>query len=134
MIGILIIAHETLGSSLITCAEHMLGEQPEQLQTLAVSGEHDPEALLQAAQRLVQSLDTGDGVLVLSDIFGGTPCNIAMKLTSMDNVEGVSGLNFPMLITALNYRHLPIEACLDKTINNGQESIVHFNETGYVSL
>jgi len=134
MIGILMITHEELGDSLIRCAYHMLGEQPQQLRALAVRSNDEPDVLLQKAQVVIREMHESDGILVLSDMFGGTPCNIAMKLTHMDNVKGLSGLNLPMLITALNFRHLPLDECLNKTRNNGQESIVHFNETGCVDI
>lgn len=134
MIGILIIAHENLGESLIECASHMLGEKPEQLRALSIKCDAEPEALLREAQEIANQLDSGDGVLVLSDIYGGTPCNIATKLVSKQHSQGISGLNLPMLIVALSYRHLPFNDCLNRTANSGQESIVHFSEKGCVPL
>jgi mannose PTS system EIIA component len=132
MIGILIIAHKKLGESLIECAVHMLGEKPAQLEAIGVTSKDDPDQLLLNAKEMIKDLDTGDGVLVLSDIYGGTPCNIASKLVGISNAEGLSGLNLPMLIVALTNRELPIAYCLEKTINNGRESIVHFTEIGCV--
>jgi mannose PTS system EIIA component len=132
MIGILIIAHKKLGESLIECAVHMLGEKPAQLEAIGVTSKDDPDQLLLNAKEMIKDLDTGDGVLVLSDIYGGTPCNIASKLVGISNAEGLSGLNLPMLIVALTNRELPIAYCLEKTINNGRESIIHFTEIGCV--
>lgn len=134
MIGILIIAHERLGESLIECATHMLGERPQQLHALAVKSSDEPDALLQQAQTIASEIDSGDGVLVLSDIYGGTPCNIATKLVGSSHSQGISGLNLPMLIVALSYRDLPFDDCLTKAMNSGQESVVHFNEKGCVPL
>jgi mannose PTS system EIIA component len=134
MIGILIIAHERLGESLIECATHMLGERPQQLHALSVKSSDEPETLLEQAQTIARQLDSGNGVLVLSDIYGGTPCNIATKLVSSNHSQGISGLNLPMLIVALSYRHLPFDECLSRTMNSGQESVVHFNEKGCVPL
>ena len=130
MIGILIIAHERLGESLIECATHMLGERPKQLHALAVKSSDEPEILLQQAQAIADEIDSGDGVLVLSDIYGGTPCNIATKLVSSSHSQGISGLNLPMLIVALSYSNLPFSDCLNKAMNSGQESVVYFNEKG----
>jgi PTS system ascorbate-specific IIA component len=130
MIGILIIAHERLGESLIECATHMLGERPKQLHALAVKSNDEPDILLQQAQAIADEIDSGDGVLVLSDIYGGTPCNIATKLVSSSHTQGISGLNLPMLIVALSYRNLPFDDCLNKAMNSGQESVVYFNEKG----
>lgn len=132
MIGIFIIAHKKLGDSLIECASHMLGKKPEQLVALGVTSKDDPDQLLQEAQAILKEIDSGDGVLVLSDIYGGTPSNIASKLVGISNAEGLSGLNLPMLIVALTNRELPIAYCVEKTINGGRESIVHFTEIGCV--
>jgi mannose PTS system EIIA component len=132
MIGILIIAHERLGESLIECATHMLGERPKQLHALAVKSNDEPDILLQKAQAIADEIDSGEGVLVLSDIYGGTPCNIATKLVSSSHSQGISGLNLPMLIVALSYRNLPFEDCLNKAMNSGQESVVYFNEKGCI--
>lgn len=132
MIGIFIIAHKKLGDSLIECASHMLGKKPEQLVALGVTSKDDPDQLLQEAQGILKEIDTGEGVLVLSDIYGGTPCNIASKLVGISNAEGLSGLNLPMLIVALTNRELPIAYCVEKTINSGRESIMHFTEIGCV--
>lgn len=134
MIGILIIAHERLGESLIECATHMLGERPQQLHALAVKSSDEPDTLLQQAQAIATEIDSGDGVLVLSDIYGGTPCNIATRLVGCKHSQGISGLNLPMLIGALSYRHLPFDDCLSKAMHSGQECVVHFNEKGCVPL
>lgn len=132
MIGILIIAHKTIGDSLIECASHMLGSKPAQLVALGVSSRHDPDQLLHDAQRLVKEIDSGDGVLVFSDMYGSTPCNIASKLVGISNAEGLSGINLPMLIVALSNRELPIAYCVEKALSSGRESIVHFTEIGCV--
>ncbi len=132
MIGILIIAHKAFGDSLIECASHMLGKKPEQLVAVGVTSKDDPDKLLEDARVILNEINTGDGVLVLSDIYGGTPCNIASKLVGISNAEGLSGLNLPMLIVALSNRELPIAYCVEKTINGGRESIVHFTEIGCV--
>ena len=80
MIGILIISHGNLGDSLIHCAHHVMGGNPPQLTHLGVTVQDDPETVTAKALELVKQLDTGDGVLVLSDICGATPCNIASRL------------------------------------------------------
>ena len=128
MIGLLIIAHGNLGESLIHCASHVLGKQPPQLLSLAVATDDDPSHLLPQAQRLVKTLNTGDGVLVLSDMYGATPCNMVLKLLSPGLVEGVAGVNLPMLVRVLNYRESTIKTCLEKAISGGREGVVRFNE------
>ena len=76
MVGILIVAHGTLGDALMHCASHVLGKRPPHLLQLSVTINDDPEQVLPRAEELVRQLDQGDGVLVLSDVLGATPCNI----------------------------------------------------------
>ena len=129
MIGILIIAHGSLGESLIACAAHVLGKAPPNMQSITVSSDVDPSEFLPMAQKLVQALDSGQGVLVLSDIYGATPCNIVLKLLQPGHVEGVAGVNLPMLVRVLNYRDAGIKKCLDKAISGGRDGVVHFTQT-----
>ena len=129
MIGILIIAHGSLGESLIGCVSHVLGKEPMQVKSLAVGSSDDPSDLLPEAQRLIKSLDTGDGVLVLSDMYGATPCNLVLKLLQPDHVEGVAGVNLPMLVRVLNYRDAGIKKCLEKATSGGRDGVVRFTKT-----
>lgn len=126
MIGILIVAHGTLGESLIHCASHVMGGRPLQLRQLGVGVHDDPIALLPQAREMVRELDQGEGVLVLSDIYGATPCNLASKLLDPGRVEGVSGVNLPMLVRAIAYRNQPLEVLLEKAISGGVGGVVHF--------
>jgi mannose PTS system EIIA component len=130
MIGILIIAHGSLGESLMQCATHVLGRQPEQLTYLAVSTQDNPSTLLPKAMLTLQALDTGEGVLILSDIYGATPCNMVTKLLSQKGVAGVAGVNLPMLVRVLNYRNESLETCVAKAISGGREGVVHFTPEG----
>ena len=98
MIGILIVAHGTLGESLIHCASHVMGSRPPQLLQVGVGVKDDPISLLPHAQQMIKELDQGQGVLILSDIYGATPCNIVCKLLKPGRVEGIAGVNLPMLV------------------------------------
>ena len=91
MIGILIIAHDTLPESLVKAVTHVLGARPPQFETLSVTIADDPFDLLPVARERVRELDTGDGVLIFSDIYGATPCNLAGKLLAPGRVEVVAG-------------------------------------------
>jgi mannose PTS system EIIA component len=130
MIGILIIAHGSLGESLISCASHVLGKTPPQLAHFAVGTDDDPTDLLPQAQQILAKLNTGEGVIVLSDIYGATPCNLVTKLLAPSHVEGVAGVNLPMLVRVLNYRDKPIKTCVEKALSGGRDGVVHFNKTG----
>ena len=129
MIGILIIAHGGLGESLIHCVTHVLGKQPPQLAHFAVGTNDDPSDLLPQAQQAVSTLNTGSGVLILSDIYGASPCNLVTKLLAPGKVEGVAGVNLPMLVRVLNYRDKPIKVCLEKAVTGGRDGVVHFTKT-----
>lgn len=126
MIGILIIAHGTLGESLIHCASHVMGKRPEQLRQLGVTVHDDPMALLPQAQEMLRQLDDGDGVLVLSDMYGATPCNIACKVLAEGHATGIAGVNLPMLVRALTYRNEPLEIVVEKAISGGLGGVVQF--------
>lgn len=130
MIGILIIAHGSLGESLIHCVSHVLGKTPPQLSYFAVGTDIDPADLLPQAKQLVEKLNTGAGVIVLSDMYGATPCNLVTKLLAPDQVEGVAGVNLPMLVRVLNYRDKPLKICVDKAISGGRDGVVHFTKAG----
>jgi PTS system ascorbate-specific IIA component len=127
MIGILIIAHGNLGESLMECAKHVIGNEPRQLAFLAVNTQDNPGELLPKAQQLIAALNSGDGVLVLSDMYGATPCNIVTKLLSPGIVEGVAGVNMPMIVRTMTYRHESLMALVEKAVSGGREGVVHFS-------
>ena len=128
MIGILIVAHGTLGESLIHCASHVMGSRPPQLLQVGVGVKDDPISLLPHAQLMIKELDQGQGVLILSDIYGATPCNIVCKLLKPGRVEGIAGVNLPMLVRALTYRNEPLETLVEKALSGGHEGVTHFTE------
>jgi len=132
MIGILIIAHGGLGESLISCVSHVLGKYPPQLQYFAVGSDDDPTDLYPTALQIVEKLNTGEGVIVLSDMYGATPCNLVTKLLAPSHVEGVAGVNLPMLVRLLSYRDKPIKVCVEKAISGGRDGVVHFTKTGCI--
>ena len=124
MIGILIIAHGTLGESLIHCASHVLNKRPPRLRQLGVTAQDDPLLLLPQARALIKELDDGSGVLILSDMYGGSPSNIAAKLLVPGRVEGVAGVNLPMLIRALTYREKTLSTLVVKAVSGGCEGVL----------
>lgn len=124
MIGILIIAHGTLGESLIHCASHVLNKRPARLKQLGITAQDDPLLLLPQARSLVKELDGGSGVLILSDMYGGSPSNIAAKLLIPGRVEGVAGVNLPMVIRALTYRDRSLATLIVKAVSGGCEGVL----------
>ena len=125
MIGILIVAHGAFGEALIHSASHVLGKRPLRVRQVGVTVHDDPAAILPQAMDLVHQLDEGDGVLVLTDIDGASPGNIALKLLVPGRVEGISGVNLPMLIRALTYRDQGLALVVEKALSGGTEGVVH---------
>ena len=124
MVGILIVAHGTLGESLIHCASHVLGTRPMQLMQIGITVHDDPQQILPQAMKLVRQLDQGVGVLVLTDVYGATPSNMAANLLDPGRVEGVAGVNLPMLVRALTYRQEPLKIVVSKAISGGVEGVM----------
>jgi len=125
MIGILIITHGTLGESLVHCASHIMGSRPLRLAQIGVTPQEDPQHVLTQAIRLVRSLDDGDGVIIFTDIFGGTPSNVASHLLVQGHVEGIAGVSVPMLIRALTYRREALSIAVEKALSGGTAGVVH---------
>ena len=124
MIGILLITHGTLGESLIHCASHVLNKRPTRLKQLSITAQDDPFNLLPQARTLVKELDEGDGELILTDMYGGSPANIGAKLIVPGKIEGVAGVNLPMLIRVLTYRDKPLQTIVTKAVSGGCDGVV----------
>lgn len=124
MIGVLLITHGTLGEALVQCVSHVMNRRPAQLMQLGISGQDDPLDALPIARRLVELVDSGSGVLILTDILGATPANTAARLLEPGRVEGIAGVNVPMLLRALTYRGQGMEVLLKKTVAGACEGVV----------
>lgn len=130
MVGILIIAHGAFGETLIHCASHVLARRPLRVRQVGVTMHDDPELIFPQAQELARQLDTGSGLLVLTDILGATPSNIATRLIVPGKVEAIAGVSLPMLIRALTYREETLSAVVQKAISGGIEGVVHIRAEG----
>jgi PTS system ascorbate-specific IIA component len=123
-VGILIISHDGIGPAILGTATLMLDDCPLQTKLLTTSRDSDPDQLTEDAIEQIAVLDTGEGVLVLTDLYGSTPCNIAQKLTSQRHVHVVSGLNLSMLIRVFNYPQLILEELSEKAVSGGKDGIM----------
>ncbi len=121
------VAHNALGESLVDCVEHVLGEEPKNLRVLTVQAGDDPQLKLAEGQVLIKQLDTGGGVLVLADIFGATPSNIARRLCHAEHVMGVAGVNLPMLLRVVCSPGKTLPELANIAVEGGRECIVHMN-------
>jgi mannose PTS system EIIA component len=122
-VGLLIITHDHIGDTLLRTAMRMLDGTPLPTKTLPVMADVDPEKLLAKAKLLVAELDSGEGVIVFTDMYGSTPSNIAYGLMEEGSVHVITGINLPMLIRTLNYPTLSLEALTMKAISGGKEGI-----------
>ncbi|MBS1190024.1 MAG: system fructose subfamily component [Rhodocyclaceae bacterium] len=125
MIGILLITHGSYGEALVQNACHVLNKRPPLLNQLGVAAQDDPLDLMPLAREMVKLVDGGDGVLVMTDIFGATPANLAMKLLEPGRIEGVAGINLPMLLRALAYRERGMETMLTKAISGARDGVLN---------
>jgi len=124
MIAILIITHGNLGESLIDTATHVLGQRPAKVGFLAFEPRDDPAQVVERARQLAKSLDDGGGVLIMSDICGATPCNVACQLIEPGRIEVVTGASLPMLLRALTYRNEPLARVVAKALSGGAEGVM----------
>jgi len=124
MVGILLVAHNNLGDSLLDCVKHVIGEVPENLKVLSVFAKDDPQQKLVEGQALIKQLDTGSGVLILADVFGATPCNISRQLCHSERVMGVAGVNLPMLLRVTCQPNKNLPELAHAAIEGGRECIV----------
>ena len=128
MVGILLVTHNGLGDSLVDCVRHVLGEVPHNLKSLSVQSGDGPSQKLAEGEALIKQLDTGGGVLILADVYGATPSNIARQLCHVERAMGVAGVNLPMLlrVTCSSGKTLPELAKI--AVEGGRECIVHMNQ------
>jgi len=127
MAGILVVAHNALGESLVDCVSHVLGSVPNNLKVLSVYAEDDPQQKLEEGRKLIKELDRGKGVLILADIFGATPSNVARQLCHAEHIMGVAGVNLPMLLRTVCYPNTTMPELARIALEGGRECIVTMN-------
>jgi PTS system ascorbate-specific IIA component len=92
---------------------------------LGVAAQEDPLDLMPMAQELLRRVDSGSGVLILTDMWGATPSNVAVKLLLPGRVEGVTGVSLPMLLRAITYRNKDMETLVTKAVSGGRDGVIH---------
>ena len=123
MIGILIVTHGGLASEFQAALEHVVGPQ-QQLDTISIGPDDDVEARRQEILSAVRRLDTGEGVILLTDMFGGTPSNLSISILDEANVEVIAGVNLPMLVRLASVRNnTPLEKAVDLAKEAGRKYI-----------
>ena len=123
MNGILIIAHAPLASALRQCVLHVFPDNSAGLAALDVQPNTPPEETLAQARIMLEQLDTAQA-LVLVDVFGATPCNVAQKLVDGVHSRLITGINLPMLLRTVSYRHEPLDALVARALAGATQGVM----------
>lgn len=123
-VGLLLITHNEIGSALLGTASRMLGSCPLEARALAITENSEPDQLRTRAQAMAEHIDTGEGVLVLTDMYGSTPANIANGLRNGSGLRVLAGVNLSMLVRVLNYPSLPLTEMAAKALSGGRDGVL----------
>lgn len=124
MIGIMLVAHGGIAESLVSCVTHMIGRPPEHCIALPIDNHDDCSKMIPRIKICIDALsEKTHGVIILTDMMGGTPCNTMQQFLAEEQVEIVTGVNLPMLIRTLNYRDQPLQFVVKKAISGGIDGV-----------
>jgi len=118
MIGMVLVTHGRLADEFIAATEHVVGEQ-EDMRSVCIGPDDDMEQRLEDIVQAVEQVESGSGVVLLTDMFGGTPSNLAISMLDRANVEVIAGINLPMLIKMVSLRD---KATLEEIVEAAQEA------------
>ena len=124
-VGILIVSHNQIGQTLLETASQMLACCPlPNIKAVSINMDGDLNTARKQLSDNLSAVDNGEGVLILTDVFGATLSNIVCAIANHDNIAVVSGVNLPMLIRTFNYPHLALNSLTEKAISGGQDGII----------
>ena len=118
MIGMVLVTHGRLATEFVAALEHVVGAQG-QIESICIGPEDDMERRRQEIREAIQRVDSGSGVVVLTDMFGGTPSNLAISFMERSKIEVIAGINLPMLIKLASLRQ---SASLADAVSGAQEA------------
>lgn len=124
MVGILLMTHAPLGQAFIAACNHVFRTETERLEAIDVVADQDLNEVQALAQAAIKRLDSGDGVLVITDIKGGTPANCCNKLADAGRVEVIAGISLPMLLRAITYRRDTLDVVVEMALAGAQNGAV----------
>jgi PTS system ascorbate-specific IIA component len=131
MAGILIIAHTPIASAMLSFAEHVYGSIPEHIQAVDIPAHEDAKISFERVLAAAKAVETRGELLVLTDVMGATPANVASRLTTQQSSAGMNlkvhilaGLNLPMLMRAVSYKDDALDMLTQKTLQGGQNGIL----------
>ncbi|KQW91338.1 PTS fructose transporter subunit IIA [Massilia sp. Root418] len=124
MVGILLMTHAPLGQAFIAACNHVFRGVTERLEAIDVVADQDLEEVQVLAGAAIKRLDEGDGVLVITDVKGGTPANCCNKLADAGRVEVIAGISLPMLLRAITYRRDTLDVVVEMALAGAQSGAV----------
>ncbi|MYN11047.1 PTS sugar transporter subunit IIA [Pseudoduganella aquatica] len=124
MVGILLMTHAPLGQAFIAACNHVFRGVTERLEAIDVMADQDLEEVQALAAAAIKRLDAGDGVLVITDVKGGTPANCCNKLADAGRVEVIAGISLPMLLRAITYRRDTLDVVVEMALAGAQSGAV----------
>jgi len=134
MLAMMIVAHTPLASALLDFVEHVYGEIPEKIFAIDVPPHEDSKVTLQKLQDLVDTMGSNQEILILTDILGATPNNVAIRLVQKNHaanlrIQILTGVNLPMLLRAVSHRGEPINEVVEKSLLGGQNGVLKMRDT-----
>lgn len=124
-VQLLLITHECIGAEFLKVTNNTYGTIPIPTEVIAVDYKTSPENLIPTLEAVAKKLAASDGILILTDLYGSTPCNIALTLERYHNVQVIAGLNLPMLLKVMNYPQLPLTLLAQKALCGGKDGVVN---------
>ncbi|MGS0742431.1 PTS sugar transporter subunit IIA [Glaciimonas sp. GG7] len=124
MVGILLLTHSPLGQAFLTAVSHVFRQTPERFEAIDVVADQNPAEVQLLAKQAVARLDDGSGVLVITDVMGGTPSNCTLPLCSGTQTQVIAGISLPMLLRALTYRNDTLDVVAEMALAGGQGGAV----------
>ncbi len=125
-VGLLLVTHPGVGQTLLDTACRLVGGCALPVAVIEVALDADPQRLKLQAVRQAAELDQGDGVLVLTDVYGATPSNIACRLATHSGRRVLAGISLPMLMRVLNYARMPLAELADKAAKGARDGVVDY--------
>lgn len=123
-IGLITITHNRIGAQITETAETILGPLPLAIRHFMIGPEDDPERMELEVVKAISEIDDGSGVLIVSDLYGSTPCNIARRISSAHHVRVLSGINLPMMLRIFSYASVELDELARKAVDGGRIGVV----------
>jgi PTS system ascorbate-specific IIA component len=122
-VGVLLVTHPGIGQSMLHSAQRIINDCPLHIMCLEVPVDANLERIAESTGKLLQQLDQGDGVLVLTDIFGATPNNVARDFSEKGRIAVLAGLNLPMLVRVFNYPDADLKQLCETAVSGGARGV-----------